>query len=80
MTEDDIDPIAEIRAIRAKNGWKYKTMDAYFDHLRTVPSVDVLLVQLRKKIEKAKAPSRKAKAAVKPAASRRKAPKRLAPA
>ena len=72
MTDDDIDPIDEIRAIRAKNSRKYKTMDAYFDHLKTVPPADVLLAQLRKKIEKARAKD-KVKPSRRPAPRRRKA-------
>jgi len=67
--DDEMDPIKEIRAIRAKNGLKYKTMDAYFDHLKTVPSADVLLVQIRAKIEKEKT---KAKPSRRPASRRRK--------
>ena len=55
MIDDDMDPIEEIRAIRAKIWRKHKTMDAYFDYLKTVPSADVLLAQVRAKIEKAKA-------------------------
>jgi len=58
---DEYDPIEEIRAIREKNARKYKTMAAYFEHLRTVPSADVLLEQVRKKIEKAQAKAAKAK-------------------
>jgi hypothetical protein len=78
MTDDDIDPVAEVRAVRAKIWRKYKTMDAYFDHLKDVPSVDVLLAQIRKKLEKAKdkvKPNRPAasRAGKRPASRRRKA-------
>jgi len=52
---DEYDPIEEIRAIREKNGRKYKTMAAYFDHLKTIPSADVLLARIQKKIERMKA-------------------------
>ena len=75
MIDEDLDPVEEIRAIRAKINRKYKTIDAYCEHLRTIPSADVLLAQIQAKIAKAKI-----KAAAKPAASRRKAAKRLAPA
>ena len=69
--DDDIDPVAEIRAIREKISRRYKTMDEYFDHLRTVPSADVLLAQVRAKIAKAK--EAKAKPSRRPASRRRKA-------
>ena len=72
IDDDDMDPIAEIRAIRAKNGRKYKTMSAYFDHLRTVPSADVLLAQVRAKIAKAKEAKTTAKPSRRPASRRRK--------
>ncbi|MCL2700243.1 MAG: hypothetical protein FWE88_00960 [Phycisphaerae bacterium] len=52
---DERNPVEEIRAIREKIWRKHKTMDAYFDHLNAVPSADVLLAQVRKKIEKAQA-------------------------
>ena len=69
MTDSDIDPIAEIRAVREKISLRFKTMDAYFDFLRTVPPADVLLAQIRGKTGKPKArPARR------PASRRRKAP------
>ena len=72
MHDDDIDPIAEIRAIREKNGRKYKTMEAYFGHLRTLPPVEVLLARVQAKIERAKA--KEAKPGKRPAPRRRRAP------
>jgi len=51
---DERNPVEEIRATREKIWRKHKTMDAYFDHLKTVPSADVLLAQVRRKIEKTK--------------------------
>jgi len=50
---DEQNPVEKIRAIREKIWRKHKTMDAYFDHLKTIPSTDTLLAQVRKKIEKA---------------------------
>ena len=70
MIDDDVDPIEEIRAIRAKIWRKCKTMDAYFDYLKTVPSADVLLTQVRAKIAKAK--ETEAKPTRRPASRRRK--------
>ena len=70
--DDDIDPVAEIRAIREKISRRYKTMDEYFDHLRTVPPVDVLLAQVRAKIAKAKEAKTTAKSSRRPASRRRK--------
>ena len=72
---DEHDPIEEIRAIRAKIARKYKTMDAYWDHLKTIPSADVLLEQVRKKIERAQA--RAAKAKHRPASRRQKSSGRV---
>jgi len=70
MPKQYLDPLEEVRAIREKISRKYKTMDAYFDHFKDIPSADVLLAQVRKKIEKAKA---KGKPTRRPAARRRKA-------
>ena len=67
-----MDPIEEIRAIRAKLWRKYKTMNAYFNHLRTMPSADVLLAQVRAKIAKAKEAEATAKPGRRPVARRRK--------
>jgi len=69
--DDDIDPVAEIRAIREKISRRYKTMDEYFDHLRTVPSADILLAQVRAKIAKAR--EAKAKPSKRLASRRRRA-------
>ena len=55
MMNDELDPVAEIRAIREKIARKYVSTDAYFEHLKTVPPAEVLLAQVRRKNEKAKA-------------------------
>jgi len=73
-TIDDRDPVEEIRAVRAKIWRKYKTLDAYWDHLKTIPSADVLLEQIQKKIEKAKA--RAARPKRRSASRRQKSPDR----
>ncbi len=47
----DPDPIInEIRAVRAKIGRKYPTMEAYFEHLRNLPSAAELHEQLKAKL------------------------------
>ncbi len=57
--DDDPDPVEEIRAIRRKIMRKYKTLDAYFDHLQSLPSAEEMHAQIKAKIERAKARSRK---------------------
>lgn len=52
MTNDELDPVEEIRAIRKKISRKFKTIDAYFDHLKTIPPADVLLARIRRKNRK----------------------------
>jgi hypothetical protein len=77
MMNDETDPVEEIRAIRKSIARKYKTTDAYFAHLKTVPSAEVLLAQVQRKNEKTRDDrSRTSKPAMKPA-SRRGAAKRL---
>ncbi len=51
---DELDPVEEIRAIREKIAQKYKTTDAYFEHLKTIPTTEILLAQVRRKNEKAR--------------------------
>ncbi len=51
--EDD-DPIARLRHIRDRNAKRFKTAQAYFAYLRTVPSAAELL--LRMKEQSAKVP------------------------
>jgi hypothetical protein len=46
MMNDELDPVEEIRAIRETITRKYKTTDAYFEHLKTIPSAEVLLAQV----------------------------------
>ncbi len=55
IMNDELDPVEETRAIREKIMRKYKTTDAYFEHLKTIPTAEVLLAQVREKNEKAKA-------------------------
>lgn len=54
MMNDELDPVEEIRAIREKIMRKYKTTDAYFEHLKMIPTAEVLLAQVRRKNEKTK--------------------------
>ncbi len=49
MLTEEVDPVEEIRAIREKIARKYKTTDAYFEHLQTIPPADALLAQVRRK-------------------------------
>jgi hypothetical protein len=72
MTNKARTPLEEIWAIREKISRKYKTMDEYLDHLKTVPSADVLLAQVRAKNEKLKVRATP-KAEKRPASRRRKA-------
>jgi hypothetical protein len=51
MNNDEQDPVDEIRAIRKVVMRKYKTVDAYFEHLKTIPTAEVLLAKIRKKNE-----------------------------
>ena len=53
MMHDELDPVEETRAIREKIMRKYKTTEAYFKHLKTVPTAEVLLAQVRRKNERA---------------------------
>ena len=73
MHDGDIDPVEEIRAIRRKHDRQFKTMEAYFAHLRTVPSADVLLAQVREKIAKTEAKKAKGGPASRPTPRRRRA-------
>ena len=70
MLDDEIDPIEEVQAIRQKIWRRHKTVEAYFAHLKNVPSADVLLTQVRAKIAKAK--ETEAKPSRRPASRRRK--------
>ena len=74
MYSGDIDPVEEIRAIRRKHDRRFKTMDEYWDHLKTIPSADVLLARVREKIAKAEARKVVAKPARRPASRRLKTP------
>lgn len=60
IEEPDPDPIIEeIRVIRRKLMSKYKTMDAYFDHLDNLPSAADMHAKLKAKL--ARQEKRKAK-------------------
>ncbi len=48
---DDIDPVDEVRAIRKEIQKEHKTLDAYMDHMKDIPSADELLRQVRQKIK-----------------------------
>jgi len=81
MIDEDIDPVEEIRAIRRKHDRRFKTSDAYWAYIKTVPSADILLAQIREKIAKSAkkaAPSRKPVAAKTTAPRRKVSSKRLA--
>ncbi len=54
MIDDVPDPVEEIRAIRRKIARKFKTLDAYFDHVQTLPSVEEMHARVRAKLEKSK--------------------------
>jgi len=71
MTGNHLNPLEEVRAIREKIGRRYKTMDEYWDHLKTVPSADILLERVQEKIARAKAKEAAAKPARRRLASRR---------
>lgn len=61
MIDEELDPVGEIRAIRKNLMRKYKTLDAYFDHLSTLPSPQEMRNQIKAKLAKSsKAQSRPA--------------------
>ena len=47
MTDDDLDPTEEIRAIRRKIMQKCKTWDGYIDHLKNLPPPEVMIAQFK---------------------------------
>ena len=51
--DDDVDPVGEIRAIRHRKDRQFKTMEAYFEYIRTIPSAEALLAKIRGKVAKA---------------------------
>lgn len=56
MKKAEMNPIEEIRAVRAARMKQFNTLEAYAAYLETLPSVDEMLARLR---EKAKSPSRR---------------------
>lgn len=55
----DTDPLDELRAVRRRIQRRYKTVEAYAEHLKTVPSAKELLLELAKKKSKKKAAAKK---------------------
>jgi hypothetical protein len=49
MQTDELDPVEEIRAIREKIARKYDTTEAYFEHVKTIPTAEGLLEHVRRK-------------------------------
>ena len=79
MANNPLDPIKEIRDIRKKYDQRFKTMDEYCDYVKTIPSADVLLAQIRAKIAKTKTGAAvKTKATANVPAGRRKSTVQLA--
>lgn len=52
MIDDDLDPVEEIRTIRRNIMKKYKTLDAYFEHIHTLPSPQEMHDQIKAKLAK----------------------------
>ncbi len=59
MKYADVDPLDELRAVRRRIQRKYKTVEAYAEHLKTVPSAKELLAELAKKSAKKEALAKK---------------------
>lgn len=55
MNTKDIDPLDELRAVRRRIWRKYKTIDAYVEHLKNQPPVEEIIAKLQKKIERQEA-------------------------
>lgn len=69
--DKDNDPLEEIRANKREIRKKYKTLDAYIEHLKDVPSVDELLRQVRAKIAELADSGKTTRAEKKPATKKR---------
>jgi len=73
---EDADPVDELHRLRVATAKHFKTLDAYMEYLRTVPTAKEMIAELKAEIaeKKAKAtPSRKVKATPRTTAAPRKA-------